>query len=76
MANISRFNPISPLEDMFEQLTRGFFVRPVSFPPLRRTPSGRTRREKDDLQRARLRHDQPAAQPYAAEEERRRIDVS
>lgn len=32
MANITRFNPIAPIEDMFDELTRGFFVRPLSLP--------------------------------------------
>lgn len=35
MANITRFNPLSalsPIEDVFDELTRGFFVRPVGVP--------------------------------------------
>lgn len=32
MANITRFNPVGPIEDMFDELTRGFFVRPLSLP--------------------------------------------
>lgn len=32
MANITRFNPVSPVDEMFDELTRGFFVRPLAFP--------------------------------------------
>lgn len=32
MANITRFNPVSPIDEMFDELTRGFFVRPLAFP--------------------------------------------
>lgn len=32
MANIARYGGHSPIEDMFNELTRGFFVKPLSFP--------------------------------------------
>jgi HSP20 family protein len=32
MANITRYNPLSPMDEMFDELTRGFFVRPLALP--------------------------------------------
>jgi HSP20 family protein len=35
MANITRYSSYSPIEDLFNEFTRGFFVKPLAFP----TPS-------------------------------------
>ena len=32
MADITRFNPLTPMDEMFDEPTRGFFVRPLAFP--------------------------------------------
>ena len=37
MANIARYSSYSPIEDLFNEFTRGFFVKPLAFP----TPSDR-----------------------------------